>query len=70
MTRKELIQLRRNTEFNGAKWKFGYCCYQDDKLDTIDLYKLGKNFGIYGWNWTLYYCKANDTFYVSGYRNF
>jgi hypothetical protein len=65
MTKKEMRKI-----IEGEKVKTGYCCYQDDGLSKSDLKEIGSNSGAYGWNWTLYYHKASDTYYVSGYRNF
>ncbi len=65
MTRKEL-----NNIIKGEKVKKGYCCYQDDNLSKYDLKEIGTNCGVYGWNWTLYYHKKTNTYYVSGYRNY
>lgn len=69
MTRKELKEVRRNAEANGIDFRQGYCCYQDDGLGRWDLIPIGTNYGVYGWNWTLYFCERTRCFYLSGYRN-
>ena len=69
MTRSELQALVDEATRKGSRVKYGYCCYQEDKKSTWDLFKIGSNYGQYGWNWSVYYCKENDTIYVSGYRN-
>lgn len=68
MTRKEMERFIRSC----SNVKKGYCCLQDDgkRRYDDDVKEIGTNSGIYGWNWTLYYCSSNDTAYVDGYRNF
>ena len=63
MTRKEMKAFI-NTCANVVK---GYCSHYNakDELKTI-----GTNYGVYGWNWTLYYEPTTDTAYVDGYRNY
>lgn len=69
MNRKELNKIKQEAQRLGIKWKTGYCDFQDDKLTTWDMIEIGKNYGMYGWNWTLYYSPSNNTFYCNGYRN-
>lgn len=69
MTRNELHAIKAEYKRLGCKWKSGYCCYQDDNIDLFDMIAIGRNDGVYGWNWTLFYCPKNNTFYLSGYRN-
>ncbi len=64
MTREEMRRI-----ICGEKVKKGYCCYQKDGLSPYQLKELGSNRGVYGWNWTLYYHRETDTYYLSGYRN-
>lgn len=63
MTRNEMKRFIENCE-NVVK---GYCCHYNA---SAPLRMIGSNSGIYGWNWTLYYCQETDTAYVDGYRNF
>lgn len=70
MSRSELNLLLDEAIRKGSHIKKGYCCYQEDGKSRHELLLIGNNGGIYGWNWSCYYCKENDTFYVSGYRNF
>ena len=66
MTRKELARIASIYD----RVRVGYCCYQEDGINTTQMVELGSNSGYYGWNWTAYHCKENATLYVSGYRNF
>lgn len=50
-------------------YKPGYCVYAADGLSKWDLLELGYNRGVYGWNFTLYYCAKNRTMYCDSYRN-
>lgn len=70
MTRADLNRIHRDADKKGSRWVTGYCKFYDDDVDKYSMIELGTNRGMYGWNWTLYYCKENDTFYVDGYRNF
>lgn len=66
MTRKEASRMTYN-----YRVVTGYCSYQALGLSTVyDLIEIGTNFGIYGWNWTLYLDPKNMIFYCSGYRNY
>lgn len=70
MSKRELDLLLDSAIRNGSRVKKGYCCYQEDGIKRKDMIFIANNGGSYGWNWTVYYCKSNDTFYVSGYRNY
>ena len=63
MTRKEMKAFTAQCD----KVVTGYCCRYDAGAPLI---VIGKNSGVYGWNWTLYYCPTTNTAYVDGYRNF
>ncbi len=67
MTRKELQAFYDTTRH----CKIGYCCYQNDGLSRIsdEMYILGHNYGVYGWNWTAYLYAPTNTLYISNYRN-
>ena len=64
-TRDDLLRWYRHSKH----CKLGYCCYQDDGLSKYDLFELGYNAGVYGWNWTAYHEPKTDTLYISYYRN-
>lgn len=49
--------------------KTGYTCEYSAPGGKHSLIKLGYNSGVYGWNWTAYLDSANDTLYISYYRN-
>lgn len=68
MTRKEMNTVVAGLQLlHGFKVKKGYCCHQESKELLI---ALGSNYGIYGWNWTLYLDIYNKVVYIDGYRNF
>lgn len=69
MTRTELHLLKDEVTRKGYQVKQGYCCYQEDGLNTWNLIKIGSNNGSYGWNWSVYWSVSNSTLYISGYRN-
>lgn len=69
MTRQEAKRIIEYGLRNGAEYKRGYCCYQDDGVPKYELTEIGYNSGIYGWNWTLYYYPVTNTYYLSDYRN-
>lgn len=69
MTRQEAKRIIEGGLMCGAKYKRGYCCYQDDHIPKSELVELGYNSGVYGWNWTLYHYPPTDTYYLSDYRN-
>lgn len=69
MTKKEMHVIKAEALYKNYKWKEGYVCYQTDKLSTHDLLKVGSNYGVYGWNWSLYLHPETKTFYLSYYRN-
>lgn len=69
MTRKEAKTIISRGVMTGATYKSGYCCYQSDNISKWDMIELGTNNGVYGWNWTLYYSPANNTYYCNSYRN-
>ena len=54
---------------NAEHCKIGYCCYQDSGKSKWELYELGYNSGVYGWNWTTYLDRETSTLYISYYRN-
>lgn len=72
MTKKELRNLKNEVKIfhPNLKWKEGYCCYQEDKVNLFSMIELGRNSGVNGWNWTLFFSDETMTFYVSGYRNY
>lgn len=49
--------------------KVGYACEYEAEKDKSKLVKLGRNSGVYGWNWTAYVDFETSTMYVSCYRN-
>ena len=70
MTRKEAKRIiEGGIWYKGSAYKVGYCVYADDNISKYDMEELGSNSGVYGWNWTLYYSPANNTYYCNSYRN-
>lgn len=65
LTVKDLERVYKNH----AHFVSGYCCEYKAPCGKNALENLGYNAGVYGWNWTLYYCSENDTIYCSYYRN-
>lgn len=62
LTRKEAVNMC------SIVFHVPYC--DDNGALNLHAVKIGSNFGIYGWNWTLYKVQGNNAGIVSGYRSF
>lgn len=67
MTRKELNRIRGQVN----TVKSGYCSFSN--LPYIEKEKyicIGSNYGIYGWNWSVYLNTKDSILIIDGYRNY
>lgn len=67
LTRKEAKRIIGATKVYGPY----YCSSQKyrEAFPNYQLNEVGYNYGLYGWNWTLYYDVNNDAYIMDGYRN-